>query len=132
MAEPLAIPPRPCTSCPYRRDTPAGVWAAEEYEKLLSYADPNNPTLGVFLCHHSDLNQPGRQAVCRGWLAVEPDCIAVRLAVVRGQIPPDAPWEPVDVPLYESGAEAAAAGMAGVSNPSEAARNVTRRLSRRK
>jgi hypothetical protein len=25
---------RPCSSCPYRRDVPSGLWSAEEYDKL--------------------------------------------------------------------------------------------------
>ena len=25
---------QPCSSCPYRKDVPSGVWAHHEYEKL--------------------------------------------------------------------------------------------------
>nr|WP_280343300.1 DUF6283 family protein [Nocardia neocaledoniensis] len=32
--------PRPCVSCPYRRDVPSGVWDFGEYEKLRGYVPP--------------------------------------------------------------------------------------------
>jgi hypothetical protein len=46
----------PCSSCPYRIDTPPGVWASEEYEKLPQYSptDGQVPALGIFLCHQTN------------------------------------------------------------------------------
>ena len=38
----------------------------------------------MFLCHQGPLF--GRTLVCRGWLSVHPDCIAVRLALINGEI----------------------------------------------
>lgn len=88
----LHIPASPCTSCPYRRDTPPGVWHPEEYEKLRGYDDPQT-SYGTFLCHHS--TEAGRDAVCRGWLSVHRESIAARLAVSNGTIPDDARYEEV-------------------------------------
>ena len=34
MSEKLHVAQSPCTSCPYRRDAPAGVWDKSDYEKL--------------------------------------------------------------------------------------------------
>ncbi len=31
------VHPRPCSACPYRQDCPSGVWAADEYQKLIEY-----------------------------------------------------------------------------------------------
>lgn len=36
-AKKLTLRDNPCHSCPYRRDVPSGVWATEEYDKLLPY-----------------------------------------------------------------------------------------------
>lgn len=113
----LEIPKSPCRSCPYRCDTPSGVWSPEEYAKLPGFDD--NTAFGVFLCHHSRLGEAER--VCRGWLSVHAESAAVRIAVARGEIPPDAPYEPVDVQLHPDGATAAAFGMADVADPSPAA-----------
>jgi ribosomal protein S18 acetylase RimI-like enzyme len=110
----LEIPKTPCRSCPYRCDTPSGVWSPEEYAKLPGFDD--NTAFGVFLCHHSRLGESER--VCRGWLSVHAESVAVRIAVARGEIPPDAPYEPVTVELHTDGAAAAAAGMAEVAAPS--------------
>lgn len=35
MTGPLRPRPRPCRSCPYRRDCPSGVWAAETYDRAV-------------------------------------------------------------------------------------------------
>lgn len=44
--------PQPCASCPYRRDVPSGIWAAEEYAKLPAYdADTPFQPPHLFLCH---------------------------------------------------------------------------------
>ncbi|WP_336794377.1 DUF6283 family protein [Gordonia malaquae] len=47
--------PRPCESCPYRRDVPSGVWAESEYEKLRAYDAPTGEQpVRLFLCHQYD------------------------------------------------------------------------------
>lgn len=105
----IDVPTAPCSTCPYRRDTPPGIWAPDEYEKLPAFdAEPPDGPDRVFLCHHT--HRLGRETVCRGWLAVHPDSMAVRLAIVRGELPP-APWPDVAVELYASGQEARDAGL---------------------
>jgi hypothetical protein len=132
-AEPLLCPPSPCNTCPFRRDTPPGIWAEEEYRKLPAYdPDPSRliPELAVFHCHQE--NATGVPTVCRGWLACFGwDIVAVRLAVFRGAIPAEEVEAPCPVPLYNSGAEACKAGMAGVRRPGRKARQLAAKLTRR-
>lgn len=68
MTTDLPKPPKvPCGTCPYRRDVPSGVWAAEEYDKLPGY-DGDVPdqlragAMGLFMCHQRD------GCLCGGWL----------------------------------------------------------------
>ena len=117
------VQPSPCSSCPYRRDTEPGIWAPKEYRKLRTYAEhPRRlvPNLAAFLCHLAPAAQRPN-LLCRGWLSVECHSIAVRILLVREAITPEEVFADVDVPLYETGAEACAAGLAGVENPSPAA-----------
>lgn len=37
MSSTVKAAPKPCASCPYRRDVPEGVWHPEEYSKLRAY-----------------------------------------------------------------------------------------------
>ncbi len=140
MAEIQPPAPRPCGSCPYRQDVPAGVWAPEEYAKLPDYDAPTGEQpAGVFLCHW----QNGR--VCGGWAACHGaqgrtdhghDLMALRFAgVFRHMTPEDieATRSYVSpVPLWASGREAFQKGMAGVADPSPEAEEVMAKLGRRK
>lgn len=112
IVEPLKVLKSPCSSCPYRKDVPPGVWHESEYEKLRGYDD--NSTLGVFLCHHTSGE---RQTVCRGWLYVHQDSVAARLACATGAVTVDQLFAEVPVECYGSGNEAADAGLAGVEKP---------------
>ncbi|WP_067904162.1 DUF6283 family protein [Nocardia vaccinii] len=59
--------PRPCSSCPYRRDAPSGVWDAEEYEKLRLYdLDMAFQPPRLFQCHQADFDS-GVRRLCAGW-----------------------------------------------------------------
>ena len=114
--------PNPCNSCPYRRDTPPGVWAKEEYNKL-PQRDEATALCGTFLCH----NAPEHQTVCRGWLEVHHENLSVRLACY------EIDWnetnkQPTRIPLYRSGAEARRAGIKGIARPSRTARQVIARI----
>ena len=130
--EPLLCPRTPCSTCPFRRDTPPGIWAAEEYRKLPAY-DPDAsliPELSVFHCHQE--NATGVPTVCRGWLACFGwDIVAIRLAVARGTIPAEEVSAQCSVPLYSSGAEACKVGVAGVRRPGRKARQLAAKLTRR-
>lgn len=72
----------PCVSCPYRKDVPSGIWAAQEYDKIEQYDKPTfAQPRGVFMCHQQD------NSLCRGWL----DChgynlLSVRMACSTGKL----------------------------------------------
>jgi hypothetical protein len=123
-AEPLVVPANPCSTCPYACDTPAGIWAPEEYDRLADF--DTNARTGTFLCHHSPVT--GREAVCRGWLAVHAESVAVRLAVLLGAIPPGAPYEPMAAAVYATGTEARDAGRAGIDEPTPEAQTAIVKL----
>lgn len=124
MSEPLHVAPLPCTTCPYRRDTPPGIWHPDEYAKLPLYDD--RPILAAFLCHQSTAT--GKPTICRGWLSVHSESPAVRLALILGTVTPEQVYADVPVKLYASGTEAATAGMAGVEHPDASARTAIDRL----
>lgn len=114
--------PRPCSSCPYRRDVPSGIWGREEYEKLPRYdAATGEQPLGVFLCHTA----PGR--VCAGWAGCHDGehLLALRLAAFAGVMSIDDVGATVEyvspVPLFVSGAAAAEHGLAEIANPGDRA-----------
>lgn len=122
---------RPCGSCPYRRDVPSGVWDREEYEKLPEYDKPTGEQPpAVFHCHQ----QNGR--ACGGWCAVHDmeESLGLRLAAAMGLISDPEPFldYETDVPLFETGAEAAAHGLANVDDPGEDADRVIAKLRRKK
>lgn len=124
--------PRPCDSCPYRRDVPSGVWAAEEYEKLPPYDEPTHaqPT-GVFLCHQQD----GR--ICAGWAGCHDmdDSLGLRLAVTTGALGVDDYRATLDysspVLLFASGTEAAEHGLRDLAAPAGPAVRAMSKISRR-
>ena len=124
--------PRPCESCPYRRDVPSGVWVAEEYAKLPAYDRPTaEQPPGLFLCHQQD----GR--ACAGWAGCHDmnESLAVRFAAISGvsEETIDALCDYVSpVPLWPSGAAAAAHGMAGVDAPADDAERLISKLVRRR
>jgi Family of unknown function (DUF6283) len=116
-----AVPrPRPCASCPFRRDVPSGVWSEEEYVKLLDYdGETWGQSPAVFYCHQQD------GCVCSGWLAHRGDpteLLALRWGLASERLDPSCADYATDVPLFASGAEAAAHGMAEIEEPGEAAR----------
>jgi Family of unknown function (DUF6283) len=127
----------PCRSCPYRRDVPSGVWAKEEYEKLPGYDGTTGQQLeagamGAFFCHQ----QTGR--LCAGWVGCHDmnESLGLRLASMHGSISErdvDAAFDYVSpVPLFDSGAEAAAHGLAQLEEPGEQARRTIDRLERKR
>jgi hypothetical protein len=108
----------PCATCPYRRDVPAGIWAASEYAKLPEYDAPTGEQpVGAFACHQAD----GR--ICAGWLGYRDptELLAVRIGTALGYLDPSCADYTTTVPLHPSGADAAAHGLAGVEDPDDAA-----------
>src|SRR5215831_6970938 len=105
--------PRPCESCPYRLDVPAGVWVAAEYEKLPFYDEPQmwKQPVAAFYCHQQD----GR--LCAGWVACHMaqhhgHVLAIRLMRTREDVSEIENYI-TDVPLFKSGTEAAIHGLSG-------------------
>ena len=115
MTEPIRPRPRPCATCPYRRDVPSGVWEPSEYVKLLAWdGEADAQSLHGFRCHSQDGH------LCSGWVAHRGDpgeLLAIRLGVAMGWAAPDTLDYSTDVPLFGSGAEAAEHGMAEVETP---------------
>lgn len=125
--------PSPCGSCPYRRDVPSGVWAAEEYAKLRRYdEDTMHQPPGVFMCHQVN----GR--VCGGWAGCHDgtQLLGLRLAAMRGAMTGadiDATIGYVSpVPLFASGAEAADHGLAEIDRPGARASAVMTKIAHRR
>lgn len=116
MAKPLAPPPKPCGSCPYRRDVPSGLWHQEEYDKLPRYDGEivdqmMKGAVGVFMCHQRDGN------LCGGWLACHGPDNLLALRLTRDPIDPKV-WEyQTDVPVFASGAEAREHGIRDIAEP---------------
>ena len=122
----LAPPKKPCGSCPYRRDVPAGVWEAVEYEKLPAYdRETSSQPAGVFLCHQRD------GCLCGGWLMAHDRAHLLALRFAAARLDP-AVWDydAGGVPCFGSGLEAAMHGLSGINEPSAAARRVIAGLER--
>ncbi|MEC3919197.1 DUF6283 family protein [Nocardia sp. CDC160] len=129
--------PRPCDSCPYRRDVPSGVWHAEEYEKLRLYdLDMALQPQKLFQCHQTDAGNEMRR-MCAGWVGCHgPDLLGLRLALLSGRIS-EAVFEAAaeyrsPVPLFGSGSEAADHGQAEIDCPGTDAAHVIDKISRRR
>ncbi|MDX3538472.1 DUF6283 family protein [Streptomyces sp. MB09-01] len=136
MASSIRPPaPRPCESCPYRRDVPAGIWASEEYDKLRTYdADTPDQPPRIFQCHQSDTGNDSRR-ICAGWAGCHDsdNLLALRMAVLDGRIDPATHQAVADytspVPLFLSGSDAADHGQKGLTTPTENARRMIEKIS---
>jgi hypothetical protein len=112
---------------------PSGVWAEEEYAKLPEFDGPtwSQPT-SVFVCHQQD----GR--VCAGWAGCHDmnESMGLRLASLNDKLTEKDVIATLDyvspVPLFESGAAAAAHGLAEVEAPGEKAAHVIAKLHQRR
>lgn len=107
---------RPCGSCPYRKDVPAGVWSKEEYEKLPPYdGETFEQPPKMFLCHRQDGH------TCAGWVATHDmeQNLGFRLSCSQGEATEE--WVDAfldyttDVPVWESGRAAAEHGLSDMS-----------------
>jgi len=122
--------PNPCGSCPYRRDVPSGIWAAEEYDKLVTYdgeihEQALNGATAAFGCHQAD------GSLCAGWVGHRErpsDLLAVRLGVLNGTIDHEVYDYRTRVPLFETGAQAALHGKQGLAAPDYRARSMVRKV----
>lgn len=104
----IRITRSPCVSCPYRRDVPSGIWASEEYDKIVPY---DNATWlqppRVFMCHQAD------GCLCRGWLDVHGgELLGLRLGCAK--------------------AEAAKHGRRSIKRPGRKAREMVSKIERKR
>ena len=127
--------PRPCDSCPYRRDVPSGVWAHEEYDKLRRYdaPTPDQPP-ALFQCHQADHDSDTRR-ICAGWAGCHGrHLLALRIALFEGRIEASTHQAAAEyvspVPLFASGGEAAAHGQTDIDQPSEEVDHLRDKISR--
>lgn len=122
----------PCGSCPYRKDVPSGVWDDSEYDKLPAYdGETFDQPPALFYCHQQD----GR--LCAGWVGCHDmdENLGLRIAANAGVVGMDE----VDiirdyvtsVPLFSSGAEAAAHGRTEITAPGDAANKTITKLKRK-
>lgn len=117
--------PIPCATCPYRRDVPSGIWAREEYLKLVRYdAETFQQPAELFMCHQKN------NSLCTGWVqshANRPhafDLLALRLSrnLDRQQVSKVALMEPV-VKLFKSGSAAMRHGLRDLLKPAKKAKD---------
>lgn len=132
MPEQSVPRPRPCASCPYRQDVPSGVWDESEYVRLCQYdgsiaEQAMNGGMAAFGCHQAD------GYLCSGWVGHrdEPgDLLAIRIGILQGTTDPSVVDYITTVPLFASGAEAAAHGMRDIEAPSDKAKATVEKLNR--
>ena len=125
--------PRPCKSCPYRKDAPSGMWHVDEYNVLARFDKPMDeaPT-SVFMCHQDD------DSLCAGWVGTHDmeNLLGPRIRVLEGEMSVEtlkAVFEyKTPVPLFESGAAARDHGLRDYWSPSAEARKAIRDLERRR
>ena len=117
----LRVPKKACDTCPYLRETPAGIWSAEEYEKLPTFDHDHEgmPVFATFLCHQTNATKV--DTVCRGWLSTHGDSIGARMAIMRKEIDPEDIPPAVEPEYYATGREACDAGLAGLEEPGDEA-----------
>ena len=129
MSEIKGPAPRPCESCPYRRDVPSGVWSADEYAKLRDYdAQTYDQPMAAFQCHQTERDNP-QARLCAGWVGTHGvELLALRLEVSRGEVGPEVFDYTTDVPLFASGTEAAEHGEADIEHPGEQARALVAKI----
>jgi hypothetical protein len=123
----------PCASCPYRKDVPSGIWAAMEYDKLLSYdgemfEQVMKGGLSRFDCHQND----GK--LCAGWVGCHGpgNLLALRILWLDGRLDPSVLDYQSPVPLWASGAEASAHGKRSINRPGVRAHDMIDRLVRKR
>jgi hypothetical protein len=120
----------PCSSCPYRPDTPSGLWAQNEYDRLPAYDGETGEqamkcAFGVFMCHQRDGN------LCAGWVGCHDMAQNLAVRVHAGDLDLDAVLDYVSpVPLFSSGAAAAEHGKRDLAAPGEDAKRKAKMLLR--
>jgi len=125
--------PRPCASCPYRRDVPSGIWHTDEYRKLEAYDGPTwSQPPNLFLCHQNDAGDSGAR-LCGGWVGCHgKELLALRIAAARGDLSGADLSATFDfkspVPLFESGSDASAHGVKDIAEPGRQAQRAMMKI----
>ena len=122
--------PRPCSTCPYRRDVPSGIWSVTEYDKLPLYDGETGEqamagAFAPFFCHSAP------ELLCAGWTGCHDmaECLAIRMH--SRSLDLDAIYDYVSpVPLFASGAEAAEHGKRDLLDPGAEAKRRSLQLLR--
>jgi Family of unknown function (DUF6283) len=130
--------PNPCGTCPYRRDVPSGVWDESEYAKLARYdGETWEQPHGLFQCHQQSAHDT-QSRVCAGWVACHDvdELMALRLAQAFGSMDASELEATMNystsVPVFGSGADAAAHGMRDSLNPSAKAARAMDKIKHRR
>jgi hypothetical protein len=123
---PAKCAPRPCASCPYRRDSPSGLWEKHEYDKLPAYdgdipEQVANNGFAAFMCHQKDGH------LCAGWVAAHGPHNLLALRLDRNIDPSVYDYE-TDVPVFASGAAARDHGLRNMDEPGLKARRLMLKL----
>jgi hypothetical protein len=118
---------QPCSTCPYRRDVPSGVWDVSEYDKLPGYdgeiaSQAMAGAMQLFDCHQRN------NKLCAGWVGCHDmhNNLAVRLHY--GDVDPAIFDYVSPVPLFASGYAAAEHGKRDIEEPGPEARRAVRKV----
>jgi len=127
----ITVRKRPCSSCPYRRDVPSGIWQASEYDKLPAYdGDTADQVLaratGLFHCHSQPAN------LCAGWVGCHDMTQSFAVRFNSRDVDPAVYDYVSPVPLFASGAEAAEHGKRDLPRPGPRAQRKIGQLLRRR
>lgn len=119
----------PCPSCPYRKDCPSGLWAAEEYQKLREYdGDMGEQALAgahaAFHCH----NTP--EQLCAGWVATHGPDNLLSLRLYAHRVDPSVWTYTTTVELHNSGRAAYEHGMRDYETPGPEVREAIVKIKR--
>lgn len=57
---------QPCKTCPYRQDTPVGIWHPAEFAKLA--ASDRHDFSPLYACHKYGKAEASDRSMCAGWL----------------------------------------------------------------
>lgn len=125
----ITVRKTPCASCPYRRDVPSGIWDESEYAKLAAYDGEiidqmRAGATGVFMCHQVD----GR--LCAGWAGCHDLTQTLAARLHAAELDPSVFDYASPVPLFGSGAEAAAHGLRDIERPGADARAAIGKITR--
>lgn len=110
-----------CTSCPYRKNVPSGVWAALEYLRLPDYDRPYEAQpRPAFLCHRQT------RKLCAGWIGTHGGNRLLAIAFLWMTRSIDkATWKALlayqpdpRIELFKSGREACDHGLRDIEAPS--------------